>query len=279
MAPDDAPNSQQIAYWNETAGPIWVAMQDALDAELRTLGVAAMDVLAPRRGERLIDVGCGCGDTTTELARRVGPQGSVVGVDISAPMLDVARRRAAAFPHASFLQADAQTFEFKPADGAFSRFGVMFFEDPPRAFANIRKALAPAGRLVFVCWRALAENAWMTTPLTAILPLLPAPPQMPAPGAPGPFAFADGERVRAILAQAGYGDIVIAAHDEKVGWGDLETSIRVALHVGAVGVAAREYPHLRERLAEAVRGALAPHVTPKGVKLQAGVWIVSAKAG
>src|ERR1700722_16858165 len=191
----DGPNAAQIAYWNETAGPSWVAMQDDLDRELRELGLAAMAALAPRAEERLIDIGCGCGATTLELARRVGPGGGVLGVDISAPMLGVARERAAA---EGLAQAG-----FLPVDGAFSRFGVMFFEDPVAAFANIRAAVSPRGRLAFVCWRALAENPWMTVPMAAILPLLPAPPPAQTPGAPGPFAFADRDRLFAILRDAG----------------------------------------------------------------------------
>jgi trans-aconitate methyltransferase len=176
MAPDDAPNSGQITYWNETAGPSWVAMNDALDAEMRELGLAAMKALAPRTGERLIDIGCGCGATTLELARRVGPTGAVMGVDISVPMLEVARGRAAHLPQVSFQQADAQTHPLAAADAAFSRFGVMFFEDPVRAFANVRHALSGGGRMAFVCWRAAAQNPCMTAAMAAVGPLLSAPP-------------------------------------------------------------------------------------------------------
>jgi SAM-dependent methyltransferase len=278
MTSADAPNSQQIAYWNETGGPIWVRMQDALDIELRTLGLKGMEVLAPRLGERLIDIGCGCGATTLELAGRVGPEGSVVGVDISAPMLEVARRRAVDLLQVRFVQADAATYAFEPADGAFSRFGVMFFDDPVSAFGNIRKGLAPAGRIAFACWRAMAENEWATIPMQAVLPLLPAPPPTPAPGAPGPFAFSDPERVRAVLQEAGFKNIRVEAHDEATGWGDLETSVRVTLNIGAVGAALRASPERRNEFAEVVREALTSYVTADGVKLHAGVWIVSANA-
>src|SRR6516162_234670 len=132
------PNAAQISYWNDSAGPTWVAEQDALDAELRPWGEKAMAALAPKAGERLIDVGCGCGTTTLALAERVGPGGQVLGGDISAPMLAVARRRAeqAGLAQATFAQVDAQTYQFEPADGVFSRFGVMFFADPTAAFAN-----------------------------------------------------------------------------------------------------------------------------------------------
>ncbi len=278
LTEDDGPNAAQVAYWNASAGPTWVAMQDALDAQLHDLGLAAMAALDVREGERVIDIGCGCGDTSMELARRVGGGGRVLGADISAPMLEVARRRAdeLGLGWVSFVQADAQTFAFEPADAAFSRFGVMFFADPVAAFANVRKALAPAGRLAFVCWRALAENHWMTIPMAAVAPLLP-PTPAPPPNAPGPFAFADRDRVHGILREAGFAQISIEPHDQAIGQGDLETTVRTCLNVGPVGAALRENPLLRAPMTEAVRAALAPHVGPNGVKLPSATWIVTAR--
>jgi SAM-dependent methyltransferase len=279
-APDAAgPNAAQIAYWNESAGPSWVAMQDALDHELEELGLAAMAALAPREGERLADIGCGCGATTLELARRVGPSGAVLGVDISAPMLAVARERAkaAGLAQARFVEADAQTHAFEPVDGGFSRFGVMFFADPVAAFANIRRGLRPSGRVAFVCWRPLMENPWMTVPMAAVLPLLPSPPAAPQPGAPGPFAFADRDRLFGILRDAGFADLSIEPLDAKVAWGDLELSVRVALRLGPVAGLIRENPDLADRMAEAVRTALAAHVGAEGVRLDSASWIVLAR--
>jgi SAM-dependent methyltransferase len=275
---DDGPNAAQIAYWNASAGPTWVAMQDALDAQLHDLGLAAMAALGVRDGERVIDIGCGCGDTSMELARRVGGGGSVLGADISAPMLEVARRRAGGLGlgWARFIEADAQIHGFEPADAAFSRFGVMFFADPAAAFANIRRALAPAGRLAFVCWRALAENHWMTIPMAAVAPLLPpAPP--PPPNAPGPFAFADRDRVHGILSDAGFKQIAIEPHDQAIGQGDLETTVRTSLNVGPVGAALRENPLLKAPITAAVRSALAPHAGADGVELPSATWIVTAR--
>jgi SAM-dependent methyltransferase len=273
---DDGPNAAQIAYWNTSAGPTWVAMQGALDAQLHDLGLKAIAALGLREGERVIDIGCGCGDTTTELARRVGPAGRVLGADISAPMLEVARQRAEGLGWVKFVQADAQTWDFEPADAAFSRFGVMFFADPAAAFANIRKALAPSGRLSFVCWRAFAETHWMTIPMAAVAPLLPPSPP-PPPNAPGPFAFAGRDRVHGILSEAGFTQISIEPHDQTIGGGDLETSVRTSLNVGPVGAALRENPLLHAPIAAAVRSALAPHVGPDGVKLPSATWIVTAR--
>jgi SAM-dependent methyltransferase len=269
MTPLDhgAPNAAQATYWTETVGPAWVAMQDGLDAQLRSLGEAAMAVLAPQQGERLLDVGCGCGDSSLALARQVGRGGAVTGADISAPMLGVAKARAeaAGLVWARFALADAQVADFEPADGAYSRFGVMFFADPAAALANIRRALTPGGRLAFVCWRALALNPWMSAPGAAVTSLL-----------PGPFAFADRDRLHGFLKTAGFAEIAIEPHDAPIRWPDLDTAVRLALRVGPAGSAAREHPELRDAVRAAVREALAPHVDGTGVGLPSATWIVRA---
>lgn len=273
-------NEAQRAYWNAAAGETWAGLQALLDRQIAPLGLAAMDRLGAKPGEHVLDIGCGCGQTSLELARRVGPAGRVLGVDISTPMLEIARQRAteeAAGSHLEFLETDAQTHDFGAGrfDAAFSRFGVMFFEDPPAAFVNIAAALKSGGRLVFVCWRPLPLNGWMTTPLNAALPFIP-PPEPPKPGAPGPFAFADPERVRPILEAGGFSDIVFEALDAKVGGNSLEDTIRVSLRVGALATVLRENPRLLPKVEPAVRAALEPHATPDGVFLPAACWIVSA---
>jgi SAM-dependent methyltransferase len=276
----EAPNAGQIAYWNEAAGPTWVQAQDPLDRQLAPLGARAMAALAPAAGERVLDIGCGAGATSLALAEAVGPAGSVLGVDISAPLLAAARARAADAPNLRFAQADAQAWPFDPAsfDAAFSRFGVMFFADPTAAFGNIHGALRPGGRLAFVCWRRPEESPIITLPMQAAIPHLPEPPQPPTPGAPGPFAFADPDRVRAILDAAGFGEVALQPHDEKVGGGDLETAVGMAFKIGPMGTLIREQPHLRPKVEAAVREAMAAHDTPDGVKLNAAVWIVTARA-
>ncbi|MET0273706.1 MAG: methyltransferase domain-containing protein, partial [Phenylobacterium sp.] len=190
--------------------------------------------------------------------------------------LEIARSRATGV---EFIEADAQTYPFADAalDAAFSRFGVMFFADPQAAFANIRGALKPGGRLAFVCWRPAAENPIMTLPFQAAADHLP-PPQPPEPGAPGPFAFADPQRVRSILTQAGFQDVEITPHEEKIGGGDLETALGLALQVGPLGSALREHPDKRDVVTAAVRAALAQHDGPDGVKLDSATWIVTARA-
>jgi SAM-dependent methyltransferase len=274
----DAPNAQQATYWNEQAGPTWAELQAPLDRQLEPLGRRVMTDLALKPGEAVLDVGCGAGATSLALAQAVSPGGSVLGADLSRPLLDLAQRRAAGLP-ATFIQADAQTqaFEAGGFDAVFSRFGVMFFADPVAAFANLRRALKPGGRLGFVCWRAPAENPIMTLPMAAALPLVATPPAPPEPGAPGPFAFADPERVRGILAGAGFSDIAIAGHDEKIGAGDLETVLALALKVGPLGTLLRENPDQRDAVIKAVRQALARHEGADGVKLDSATWIVTAR--
>ena len=273
------PNAAQATYWTETVGQSWVALQDLMDAQLRGLGLVGIEALAPTLGERLIDIGAGCGDTTLELARRAGPTGFVTSADISAPMLAVAKARAGAagLGWTEFVVADAQTYPFAPADAAFSRFGSMFFIDPVAAFANIRRALKPGGRMVLVCWRALAENLWMKLPADAVTHLLPEPPAPAPPGTPGPFAFADGERLGSILRDAGFAEVGITPHDQPIGWPDLDTGLQIVLSVGPTAAAARENPHLREAMTTALRDALAAHVGPDGVKLASATWIVQAR--
>lgn len=276
-----AANADQIEYWNATAGATWVTQNQRLDRMIDPLGRAAIGALAPSVGERVIDIGCGCGATTCELAARVGQGGRVLGVDVSAPMLVVARERAgrAGLAQVDLRQADAQTHPFEPgcADAAFSRFGVMFFADPVAAFANIRTALAPSGRLAFLCWRAAAENPMMALPIAAALPHLPAPPPPPDPLAPGPFAFADGARLLGILDGAGFRDIVIAPHDQTITSGDLDESVDIALRVGPLGAILRESPDLAGSVTEAVRAALAPFATDAGIRLNSATWIVTAR--
>lgn len=271
---------------DEIRARAWAEVRAPLELQLAPLGRPALAALAAQRGERVLDIGCGGGDTALDLARAVAPDGTVVGIDLSDAVLAFARRAVTALGRGSgagqvrFVQADAQTFPFEPAsfDAAFSRFGVMFFADPVAAFVNIRRSLKPKGRLVFVCWRALEENPLDHLPLRAASPHLPPQPD-PDPDAPGPFAFADAARVRDILERSGFDHIEIVAHDELVGSGDLDTVLTVLTKVGALGKILRETPALRAAALPAVRTALATHDGPEGVRLNAATWIVTACSG
>ncbi|HSZ52436.1 MAG TPA: class I SAM-dependent methyltransferase [Caulobacteraceae bacterium] len=279
-----AANQAQVDYWNTSAGPVWVEFQERLDRQLDPLGLAASAALAVGAGEHVLDIGCGCGHTTLVLAGAVGSHGRVVGVDVSRPMLEIARRRAAANGAIEFLEGDAQTLDMRAEggaegfDAAYSRFGVMFFANPTAAFRNIRHAIRPGGRLGFVCWRALSENLWMRGPVEAAAPFLP-PSAPPDPEAPGPFAFADGARVRRILEAAGWGGVEIRPHDVPIGAGGLEDTLTLMMRVGPLGAALREAPEAAPRVMDAVRGFLARHERPDGVRLPAAAWIVTAARG
>jgi SAM-dependent methyltransferase len=196
-------------------------------------------------------------------------------------MLEIGRARPASqgLAAVAFREADAQQDDLGQGqwDGVFSRFGVMFFSDPVAAFANLRRSLRSGGRLAFVCWRPFVENDWMRVPMMAALPLL-SPPAPADPTAPGPFAFADPERVMGILQGAGFTDLSITPFDTRIGGSGLDQTVALTLKVGPLGSALRESPDLAQPVASAVRAALEPYDTPEGVLMPAAVWLVSARA-
>ena len=278
-------NSEQRSYWNQQAGPVWVAYQERLDRQIGPHGERALALLAAQPGERVLDLGCGCGASSLSLAAQVSPGGQVLGLDLSEPMLERARERAAAagLSNASFRVADAQTAALEPAsfDAAFSRFGVMFFADPVAAFRNVRTALRPGGRLSFVCWRPVAENDWVLVPMAAAAPYLSLPPPA-APDAPGPFSFGAAERVRGILEAAGFEAIRIEPAELPMtpGGGDLGEAADTFLEVGPVASALREMKaddSLRERVRLAVRASFEPHQQAGRVELGSAIWLVQAR--
>ena len=279
------PNAEQITFWN-THGAKWAAEQTRLDRMIAQFGDAAMAALAVAPDERVLDVGCGCGYTTLALGRRVGDGGEVLGIDLSETRLARARERAAAdgVRNVRFVAADAQSHAFPPArtDALFSRFGVMFFVDPAAAFANLRRALRPGGRLAFVCWQPLQVNAWMRVPLMAAAQVVQLPPP-PAPDAPGPFSFGDRDRVHRILGAAGFRDVACEAFAPPItvgGGGDLDATVEFVLYaVGPTSAALRDAPPVVVAKAKmVVREALLPFATPQGVVMPSAAWIVSASS-
>lgn len=276
-----ADNTEQLAYWNEQGGPRWAALQQQIDAMLEPLGREALDVLAPAPGEAALDVGCGCGQTTLELAARVGSRGCVWGLDPSAPMLARARERASSLAQVRFVEGDAQVFDFgdQRFDLIFSRFGVMFFADPVAAFANLRRALSDGGRLGFVCWQAPARNPWAGAPVEAVLRHVPAPPA-PEPGAPGPFSFAERERIEKTLREAGFAEVQVESSVGDLWLGGtrtLDAAIEFALRVGPGSRLLLGQPEATAAAARASIGeALAPYVGEAGVRIPRATWVVRA---
>ena len=280
------PNAEQIAYWNDEAGARWTAIQQRTDALFDEVTVAAIDSADPRPGESVLDVGCGCGATVLELARRVRPGGCVVGVDVSRPMLELAKARVQAeeLPAVTLHLADASTHSFREAefDLAFSRFGIMFFGDPVTAFTNIRRSLRADGRLACLTWRSLAANPWFGVPLAAALRHVPPPPAAPDPDAPGPMSFADPDRVKRILSAAGFTAIDLERRDVMMKLGGTNELDRATEFATQVGPASRALvgatPAAQAAARSAIREALADYAGAGGVMLPGSVWFITARA-
>src|SRR5437899_7191102 len=274
-------NSEQIAEWNGALGQRWVAMQREIDRIVVPFGDVALKVAAPQPGERVIDIGCGCGGTSLDIARIVGRAGAVLGIDVSRPMLEVARSRAAlaGCSHLVFREGDASEAGL-PADTdlLFSRFGVMFFSEPTQALSHLRGSLRAGGRCVFVCWRAPRDNPWAMVPLSAARAAMGVTPAPADPNAPGPFAFADEQRLRAILSDAGFGAVGVQRFDARLSLGTTpRAAAEAAVQIGAVSRFVREVgvEHLPIIL-EAVERALGPLAATDGhVSLGGSTWIVS----
>lgn len=271
--------------FRERVGEAWVLLQEQTDTQLDPFGRAAIAKLELTLGARVLDIGCGCGQTLLELAELVGASGRVMGVDVSEPMLARAGERVAGQPTIELCYANAQTHPFPAADfdALFSRFGVMFFEDSIAAFANLRRALRPGGRVAFVCWQTLAKNPWAELPLRAVMQVLSstALPELFRPGRPGPFHLSDPDRVRAILSDAGFAEIEIERFERPLQVGGamtLEEGLAYCRQMGPAARAMTDAPaELRPALEAAIAGTLAPFVTDRGVWMDAAAFIVTAR--
>jgi SAM-dependent methyltransferase len=251
----------------------WAEAYELIDLQLSPLGLTAIEALGLGSGDVVLDIGCGAGETLLQLAEQVGTQGQVIGVDMAPLLLEIAKRRTEPLSQVRLIQADAQYLDLpsESADAVFSRFGVMTFNDPVAAFANFRRILRPSGALAFSCWRSLQENELDNLPLSAA--------GFQSTVDESPFSFADPEHIRRTLAAAGFSEIVIRSHDEKVSSGDLDAMTSVLLKVGPVGKIVRENPALRVTAEHRLRKALAALGDPSRVQLLASVWIVTARTG
>lgn len=285
MAEQEAPaaNAAMQRYWNEIAGPRWVGRQGAQDVRNAEMLEQLLAAAAARRGERVLDIGCGTGVTTVPYARAVGPSGHVTGADISRPMLDAARRRVdeAGLTNVEFILADAQVHGFAPDgyDLLTSRLGVMFFADPAAAFRNLIRALRPGGRLVMAVWATIDENPHWKIPLDIAVRRL-GPPAPEPPHAPGPHAFGNRDYLRGLLDRAGFAGLAIDARRFHVRVDTTEAAAEHAIQSQIIqrvldekqaGAAARD-AILRD-----VAAAFAPYVTSDGVRLPATFLLVTAR--
>jgi SAM-dependent methyltransferase len=277
----DEKNADQAAYWNGPGGRHWTDRQELQDAVLAPVSEVLIARAAIASGERIIDVGCGCGATTLAAAARVGPAGHVLGLDISAPMLARAQERTPPGAPVQWIAADATVYPLAPggADLVLSRFGVMFFADPALSFANMRRGLRSGGRLAFACWREPRLNPWLMLPLQAAYSHAPRLPEL-GPEDPGPFSFASEARVNRILSEAGFSAIAMHAADLlldiAVGRG-LDAAVEGALEIGPASRALQDQPpEVRAAATNAIRVALVPHQKGDSVPLGAAIWIVTA---
>ena len=271
-------SAEQADYWKGAGGKMWLGAYDRIQRGIVEFSELVLKAANAQPGERVLDVGCGTGGTTAELARAVGASGRVLGVDISEPLVGAARAQKLA--NASFEVGDATRYPFEPQsfDLVFSRFGVMFFADPVAAFGNIRRAMKPAGRLVFLCWRTPQENPWAAVPMRAAQPFLP-PMERPGPEDPGQYSFGDRTRVERILTEAGFRNLSIEPVDLTLNQG--KDVPDVLQRIGDFGPLARAFkdvaPDQVAMAKEAIGKALEPYARPDGVRLAGACWLVRAR--
>jgi SAM-dependent methyltransferase len=279
-------NTDQAERWNcgEDVAH-WIANQARYDRMNEPFAALLLAAAGLRPGSHVLDVGCGCGGTTLAAARLIAP-GQATGLDLSGPMLARARAsaEAAGVGNAVFQHGDAQVHALEPGgfDTVISRFGVMFFADSIAAFANLRSATRPAGRLVFVCWQPLAANEWLLVAGAALAEHVPPPAGFGSGDGPGMFAFADPDRVRQILAAAGWQHIEITSERASIlvgGGGSVDDAIEF-MRTGSMGrtMLAGADAGTADRAVASMRAAFAPHADAEGVHLGAAVWLVQAVA-
>jgi SAM-dependent methyltransferase len=274
------PNAEMAEYWNGRSAEVWVSHAERFDTMLGGFGRHLLVSADLKPGERVLDVGCGNGAISCDAALAVAPGGSVTGVDLSAPMLAKARQRAEERGvDVLFKEGDAQTATFsQPFDVIVSRFGVMFFEDPVAAFANLARACRSGGRLRFVCWQEMLVNEWIAVPAMAMVAHVGIP-DLPAEGAPGPFALADAERTGQILEAAGWSEVSVEEHRAAVRMGSDPRDVVDFLFSDELGrrLVDGKDPQAVAAGTEAALQALGRFVSVEGVVLSGASWLVSAR--
>jgi ubiquinone/menaquinone biosynthesis C-methylase UbiE len=272
-------------FWNEVLVPKFIRWKHIVVDGLAQHSAQVFPMLEVGPGDKVIDAGCGFGDTTLELARIVGPSGSVTGLDCCSAFLDHARNDAAraGIRNAVFLEADVETYPFEPIhDFCFSRFGTQFFEDPVAGLCNMRAALQPGGVMTMIVWRELTENPWLSIPRDVVLHFLPRPSENARTCGPGPFSMADQHVVRRLLEGSGYSEISFERIDAEVLVGrDLEEAVEFQLALGPAGEVYREAgdeaARKRARITDVLEAELEQYLTPEGVMMRSSSWKVSAR--
>ena len=277
-------NKNQKDFWSGKGGDIWVERQNAMDTMLSPLGEAALNKLNFNEEENVLDIGCGCGHTTLNIAKRIGPSGNVTGLDISEPMLKRAKESAVemSITNTSFKCVDVQTEDLGDQiySAAFSRFGVMFFEDSVAAFKNINKSLISGGYLSFVCWQSPAVNPWQSLFIQEVKKFLDLP--SPPPRSPGPFAFMESEYVSSILEESKFQDITIEGHEAEVNMfsgRSLSDSVKDYISINPV-VTQMLKESSENQIAEIVNSgieAFSPYYSEKGLIFPSATWLVTAR--
>lgn len=278
-------NADQAEFWNSAQGQKWVTHQRQMDTLLDPVLQAVLDLADLKPGAQVLDVGCGSGASSAAAAQRVGPEGRVLGVDISRPMLDAAKAQAAAsdLQNLDFVEADASQADLGQDifDALISRFGVMFFADPIAAFRHISQALKPGAHLAFACWGRIDANPWFTAPAQAAKAVL-GPPEKSDPDAPGPFSMRDIDKLKQTLTAAGLSDIEVTPTDILLTPpGDLHDVTALSCKIGP---AARTLAYFSAGEAEEqaviarLGNAFEVYRTPEGVRIPAEINMVSARA-
>jgi SAM-dependent methyltransferase len=281
MTPTRTPNREQDEYWNGEEATHWVCHLDRYDAMLEPFDGYLFGRADIHGSDAVVDIGCGCGATTLAAAG-LALDGLALGIDLSAPMLEVATQRARrrVVGNARFERGDAESYRFHPGafDHALSRFGVMFFADPVAGFSNVARALRPKGSLTFVCWQEMARNDWIAIPGAAVAAHVPLPP-LASSDAPGPFSLSDPDRINAVLGKAGFARVDIAPVEEALVLGaTVEDTVAFLAQTGmGRAILANVDDTTRARALAAVADALAAYMVGDGVALGSRAWLVSAK--
>lgn len=276
-------NAEAIEAWDGPLFEVFERYRHIIVAGLANHGAAAMRLHPPRPGERVLDLGCGFGDTTQQLAALAGPQGSALGVDASPRFIAAATEEAAGIGNVRFEVADIEATAFDGSfDLAFSRFGTMFFANPVAALRNVRRSLVPGGRLVMVVWRAKVENDWVYRAQTITERFVTKPEEYDEPTCgPGPFSMANADTVSGILLSAGFEDVALRRFDLPIRIGtDIDEAVALVMSLGPAGeiirLAGERAAHLHEPIAQALREGLVDWSGPDGVTAPASTWIVTA---